>query len=112
LLQKLKHEGNRIAAVSAPAKGMTLLNYCNIGRETLDYVTEKAALKIGRFTPGDHIPVLPDSQLDEDRPDYVLLLAWNFTKEIMANISDYTDAGGKVIVPIPTPIILDKDSAL
>ena len=112
LLQKLKHEGHRIAAVSAPAKGMTLLNYCNIGRETLDYVTEKAALKIGRFTPGDHIPVLPDAQLDEDRPDYVLLLAWNFTKEIMANISDYTDAGGKVIVPIPTPVILDKDSRL
>ncbi len=112
LLHKLKHEGKRIVAVSAPAKGMTLLNYCKIGRETLDYVTEKAPLKIGRFTPGDHIPVLPDERLYKDRPDYALLLAWNFAREIMANISDYTAAGGKVIVPIPTPVILDKDSSL
>lgn len=112
LLRKLKHEGKSIAAVSAPAKGMTLLNYCKIGRETLDYVTEKAPLKIGRFTPGDHIPVLPDARLYNTRPDYVLLLAWNFAQEIMANISDYTEAGGKVIVPIPTPVILDKDSTL
>jgi len=112
LLRKLKHEGKCIVAVSAPAKGMTLINYCKIGRETLDYVTEKAPLKIGRFTPGDHIPVLPDAQLYEDRPDYALLLAWNFAQEIMANISDYTEAGGKVIVPIPTPVILDKDSTL
>jgi len=112
LLQRLKHEGKRIVAVSAPAKGMTLLNYCRIGRETLEYVTEKAPLKIGRFTPGDHIPVVADARLYETRPDYALLLAWNFAREIMANISDYTAAGGKVIVPIPTPVILDKDSVL
>ena len=56
--------------------------------------------------------MLPDTQLYEDRPDYALLLAWNFAREIMANISDYTEAGGKVIVPIPTPVILDKDSTL
>lgn len=112
LLRRLKHEGRRIVAVSAPAKGMTLLNYCRIGRETLDYVTEKARLKIGRFTPGDHIPVVPDERLLQNRPDYALLLAWNFAREIMANIGEYTAAGGKVIVPIPTPVILDKDSVI
>ncbi len=86
LLRKLKKEGKRIVGVSAPAKGMTLLNYCKIGRETLDYVTEKSSLKIGRFTPGDHIPVYPDSKLMDDKPDYALLLAWNFSKEIMENL--------------------------
>ena len=106
LLYSLKHKGKRVVAVSAPAKGMTLLNYCKIGTETLDFVTEKSTLKIGRFTPGSHIPVLPDSELLKEMPDYALLLAWNFSKEIMANLSEYTRRGGKFIVPIPRPRIV------
>jgi SAM-dependent methyltransferase len=101
LLQRLRHEGKKVVGVSAPAKGMTLLNFCRIGPETLDFVTEKSTLKIGRFTPGMHIPVVPDSALLEERPDYALLLAWNFAEEIMGNLHEYRDAGGKFIIPIP-----------
>lgn len=106
LLRKLKNEGKRIAAVSAPAKGMTLLNYCHIGTETLDFVTEKSTLKIGRFTPGTHIPVFSDAKLIEEMPDFALLLAWNFADEIMANLEPFRKKGGKFIIPIPTPRIV------
>lgn len=107
LLRSLKHEGKKIAGVSAPAKGMTLLNYCRLGTETLDFVTEKSALKIGRYTPGAHIPVLSDQELLNRMPDYALLLAWNFAEEIMTNLSEYRKKGGKFIIPIPSPRIID-----
>jgi len=106
LLHSLKREGKRIACASAPAKGMTLLNYCRLGNDTIDFVTEKSTLKIGRFTPGMHIPVVSDAELIERRPDYALLLAWNFADEIMANLSEYRERGGKFIIPIPTPRIV------
>lgn len=107
MLQTIKQKGQRIAGVSAPAKGMTLLNYCRIGNETLDFITEKSTLKIGRFTPGMHIPVQPDSYLLEKKPDYALLLAWNFSKEIIANLDEYRKQGGKFIIPIPSPKIVN-----
>jgi len=106
LLNSLKKEGSTLAGVSAPAKGMTLLNFCRIGPELLDFVTEKSRLKIGRYTPGMHIPVLPDSALVERGPDYALLLAWNFADEIMRNLREYRDKGGKFIIPIPEPRIV------
>jgi hypothetical protein len=107
LLHSLKHEGKSLAGVSAPAKGMTLLNYCGITNNLLDFVAEKSTLKIGRFTPGGHIPVVPDSALIERRPDYALLLAWNFADEIMKNLDAYRQRGGRFIVPIPEPRIVD-----
>jgi len=85
LIHDLKKEGKKIVALSAPAKGNTLLNYCKIGPELLDYATEANPLKIGKFTPGMHIPVYPDEKLLEDQPDYALILAWNFAEEIMKN---------------------------
>jgi hypothetical protein len=106
LLHSLKHEGKRIVGVSAPAKGMTLLNYCRVDTDILDYVTEKAKLKIGRYTAGTHIPVVPDSKLLTEQPDYALLLAWNFADEIMRNLDEYRRRGGKFIIPIPTPRIV------
>jgi SAM-dependent methyltransferase len=106
MLRMLKRDGKRIAALSAPAKGMTLLNYCHIGPEILDFVTEKAPLKIGKYTPGTHIPILPDSELIRRMPDYALLLAWNFADEIMTNLDAYRKAGGKFIIPIPEPRIV------
>lgn len=106
MLKALKHEGKRIAGVSAPAKGMTLLNYCKIGSETLDFITEKSALKIGKYTPGTHIPVVADTELINRMPDYALLLAWNFAEEIMKNLETYQKKGGKFIIPIPTPRIV------
>ena len=107
LLHSLKQQGKTIAGVSAPAKGMTLLNYCGIGQGLLDFVTEKSKLKIGKYTPGTHLPVLGDEALTERRPDYALLLAWNFAEEIIKNIDGYRRAGGKFIVPIPSPRIID-----
>jgi len=107
LLNRLKYEGKRIVGVSAPAKGMTLLNYCKIGTETLDFITEKAPQKIGKFTPGTHISILPDSELVKQMPGYALLLAWNFAGEIMENLKDYKRLGGKFIIPIPELYIVD-----
>ncbi len=103
----MKREGKKIVGVSAPAKGMTLLNYCGIEGDLLDFVTEKSTLKIGRFTPGAHVPVVPDSELLVDKPDYALLLAWNFADEIMTNLAEYRSGGGKFIIPIPEPRIVD-----
>lgn len=107
LLHSLKREGKSIVGVSAPAKGMTLLNYCYIGPHLLDAVTEKSTLKIGRVTPGGHIPVVSDDYLLEHQPDYALLLAWNFADEIMKNLSEYRARGGKFIIPIPMPKIVE-----
>lgn len=106
LLRSLKADGASLAGVSAPAKGMTLLNYCHIGPELLDFMTEKSRLKIGLYTPGTHIPIFPDSSLIERQPDYALLLAWNFADEIMENLKEYREKGGKFIIPIPEPRIV------
>jgi len=106
LIHSLKRKGKSIVGVSAPAKGMTLLNYCRIGNNWLDAVSEKSTLKIGRFTPGTHIPVVSDEYLLENQPDYALLLAWNFAEEIMKNLEQYRKRGGQFIIPIPMPKIV------
>jgi hypothetical protein len=107
LVYGLKHQGAKIAAVSAPAKGMTLLNYARFGTDVIDFATEKSPLKIGRYTPGAHIPVVADAELERRKADYALLLAWNFADEIMRNLQSYTDGGGRFIVPIPTPRLVE-----
>lgn len=106
LILDLKSKNKNLAAVSAPAKGMTLLNYCNLGPETIKFVTEKSSLKKGRFCPGVHIPVVDDSELIKQNIDYALLLAWNFSDEIINNLKEYHQSGGKFIIPIPTPKII------
>jgi hypothetical protein len=106
MLYNLKKNGKKIVAISSPAKGNTLLNYCNIGNDLLNYVTEKSSLKIEKFTPGTHIPIYPDEKLLEDVPDYALILAWNFADEIIKNNLEYRKKGGKFIIPIPKPCIL------
>ncbi|MEG3618533.1 class I SAM-dependent methyltransferase [Magnetovibrio sp. PR-2] len=106
LLRSLKDEGKKIAGVSAPAKGMTLLNYCKIGTETLEFLTEKSMLKLGRYSPGGHIPVVSDDQLIAEDVDYALLLAWNFKDEIIKNLTEFREKGGKFIIPIPKPEIV------
>ena len=106
LLWSLKKAGKTIAAVSAPAKGNTLLNYCGLNSKLIDFVTEKSLRKIGRFTPGTHIPVVSDDELITARPDFALILAWNFKDEIMENLSDFRTRGGRFIVPVPRPEIV------
>ena len=106
LLRDKIDAGSKIAAYGAPAKGNTLLNYCGIGRELVGFTVDKNKMKVGAFTPGMHIPVLPTTALMEQQPDYVLILAWNFADEIMRQQSGYRESGGKFIIPIPKPIVV------
>lgn len=108
LLSEIKKQGKKIVALSIPAKGVTLLNYCKIGTRILEYATEKTQLKIGKYSPGGHLPIKSDMALLDDQPDYALLLAWNFEKEIIANNQEFLNQGGKFIVPIPKPRIIEK----
>ena len=100
-LADLKSKGARIAAYGAAAKGATLVNFFGIGHDTIDFVVDRSTYKQGRYMPGARIPILPPTALVEKRPDYCLLLAWNFADEILAQQKEYREAGGKFIVPIP-----------
>jgi len=106
MIKELREEGRRIVGLSAPAKGNTLLCFSKIDSDLLDYITEKNPLKIGKFTPGTHIPIYSDAVLVKDKPDYALILAWNFAEEIMQNNSEFRNNGGKFIIPIPEPRII------
>jgi C-methyltransferase-like protein/putative zinc binding protein/methyltransferase family protein len=96
-----KGAGKSIAGYGAPGKGNTLLNYCGIRTDFLDYTVDRNPYKHGRFTPGTHIPIFPTAHLDETKPDYVLILPWNFKDEIIAQMAHVRDWGGKFVVPIP-----------
>jgi hypothetical protein len=106
LLSKLRAEGNRIAAYGAAAKGSTLLNYMDIGRDLIEYVVDRNTHKQGKFMPGKNIPIYPTERLLEDRPDYVFLLAWNHAGEIMRQQRNYAQQGGRFVIPIPEPRIV------
>jgi len=97
-LKALKEKGAKIAAFAASAKGNTLLNACRLDRRTIAYIVDDTPEKIGRFSPGTGIPIVDRSVLEADPPDYLVILAWNFAREIMDNTTDYD---GKYIIPIP-----------
>jgi SAM-dependent methyltransferase len=96
-----KREGKRIAAYGAAAKGNTLLNYCGMRGDFIDYVVDRSPHKQGRFLPGTHIPIYPPDTIKETRPDYLLILPWNLTDEIIAQMGYIRDWGGQFVVPIP-----------
>jgi hypothetical protein len=106
LLDGLKAQGKRLAAYGASAKGSTLLNYCRIGRETLDFVVDRSTVKQGHYTPGTHLPICAPEKLLEARPDFALLLTWNFAAEILEQQAAYRRQGGRFIIPIPEPHIV------
>lgn len=103
LLADLKIKGKTIAAYGAPAKGNTLLNFFSIGTEILDFVVDDSPFKQGLYTPGKHIPVVSSKRLYESKPDYLLILAWNFADPIMKMHAKYKELGGKFIIPVPNP---------
>lgn len=103
LVHDLKTQGKRIAGYGAPAKGNTLLNYCQIGAKELDFVQDTTTVKQGLYTPGMHIPVVPPDRFRQANPDVALMLAWNYEDEILAKEASWRAKGGKFIIPIPTP---------
>ncbi|MGQ0734663.1 MAG: class I SAM-dependent methyltransferase [Acidobacteriota bacterium] len=106
LLEGLRDDGKKVGAYGAPAKGNTLLNYCGLGPDLISYTVDRNPLKVGKFTPGTRIPVLPQEHLAADRPDFALILPWNLCDEIVAQERDYRSNGGRFLVPIPVPRIL------
>jgi len=101
VLRDIKTQGKTIAAFGAPAKATTLMYHFGIGPQAIDYVIDDSPLKQGLFTPGMHIPVVGGAALAERKPDYLLLLAWNFAEPIIAKNRAYLDGGGHFIVPLP-----------
>jgi len=106
LLITAKREGKQIVGYGAPAKGNTLLNYCGIRQDFLDYTVDRSPHKQGRFLPGTHIPVYAPEKVDETKPDYILILPWNLKDEIMAQMIHIREWGGKFVVPIPYAEVL------
>jgi SAM-dependent methyltransferase len=103
LLAGLRAQGKRIAAYGAPAKGNTLLNYCGIGPELVEYTVDRNPRKVGSYTPGAHLPIRAVEFLAQDRPDYALILPWNIAPEIVQQERLYRELGGCFLVPIPEP---------
>jgi SAM-dependent methyltransferase len=100
-LAEFRAQGKRVVGYGAPAKGNTLIAFLDLGPETIEYIADRSPLKQGRYTPNTPIPVVPPARLLQDRPDYVLLLAWNFADEILEQQAEYCRLGGKFIVPVP-----------
>ena len=101
MLRRLKSEGKTIAAYGAAAKGSTLLNYFGIGKDLIDFAVDRSTYKQGKYMPGVHLPILEPAALLDRKPDYVLLLTWNFAAEIIEQQAEYRKRGGRFIVPIP-----------
>jgi SAM-dependent methyltransferase len=106
-LIEAKRQGKKIVAYGAPGKGNTLLNYCGIRTDFVDFAVDRNPYKHGKFTPGTHIPILAPERLAEARPDYVLILPWNLKTEIVRSLEGIRAWGGKFVVPIPAVQVLD-----
>ena len=106
LLSTLKAEGKRVAGYGATSKSTTILNYCGIGPDLIEFICDTTPIKQGKVTPGMHIPVVPNEVFNTNRPDYAVLFAWNHAEEIMAKEKQFISNGGKWIVHVPTVRVL------
>ena len=106
LLIDAKRAGKRIAGYGAPGKGNTLLNYCGIRSDFIDFTVDRNPYKQGKFLPGTHIPILNPSRIDEVKPDYIFILPWNFKDEIMKQLAHAREWGAKFIIPIPEAVVV------
>lgn len=106
LVKSIKTDGRSIAGYGAPSTSATLLNYCGIGKDQIDYIVDDSELKQGLYTPGTHIRIVPQIALRERPPDYLLLLAWRLKDEILEKVNDQRIRGMKVIVPLPVPKVI------
>jgi len=107
LLIHLKREAKSVVGYGAPAKGNTLLNFCGIGKDFLDYTVDISPHKQNHFLPGTHIPIYPPERIRRTQPDYILILPWNLRDEIIEQLADIRQWGGRFIVPIPRPEVVE-----
>ena len=106
LLRDLKAAGKRIAGYGATSKSTTILNYCGIGPDVIDFISDTTPIKQGKFTPGMHIPVKSHEAFQANPPDFALLFAWNHAEEIMSKEKAFTSSGGRWIVHVPKVQVL------
>ena len=106
-----KNRGKKIVAYGAPGKGNTLLNYCGIRTDFIDFLVDRNVHKHGKFTPGTHIPILPPSAVDEAKPDYLFILPWNLKTEIMKQMKHVENWGCKYVIPVPELTVIDPGQA-
>jgi SAM-dependent methyltransferase len=107
LLIRLRRDGRRVAGYGAPGKGNTLLNYCGIRTDLVEFTVDRNPYKHGRYTPGTHIPILPPEHLAEARPDVILILPWNLVGEISEQLAYTADWGAKLAIPVPVATVFD-----
>ncbi|PIN90854.1 hypothetical protein COU60_00735 [Candidatus Pacearchaeota archaeon CG10_big_fil_rev_8_21_14_0_10_34_76] len=111
LVKSLKSQGKKIVGYAAASKGTIVLNYCNIGTETIDYISDSTPFKQGTYSPGKHIPIVSPEVFHEDKTvDYALLSAWNHADEIMQKEQDFVNRGGRFIVHYPEARILEPEN--
>lgn len=106
MLRELKGQGLKIAGYGAPAKGNTLLNYFGVGPDDLDFLVDRNPLKQGLYSPGMKIPILSPDAIETERPDILMVLAWNFFEEIREQQTAFTSRGGRFLVPLPRPVLM------
>ena len=101
-----KRDGKSVVGYGAPGKGNTLLNYCGIRTDFLEYTVDRSPYKQGKYTPGTHIPIHAPERIQDTKPDYVLILPWNLKDEITKQMAYVREWGGRFVVPIPEVRVL------